>query len=119
MAFALFNPLTNQVQTFIREDHGGYRPPEGWELRTAEELPEGWTMAPEDTSEADAEHNARLEAAEKIIDEPQTPQELATWAAIQEVVNELRAAKVGKPKPSRTDAELREAAKARLKALRR
>lgn len=46
MSYAVYNPETNQVQTFIREDHGGYVPPEPYTLVLEEELPEGWTKEP-------------------------------------------------------------------------
>lgn len=57
---AIYNPLTNQVQTWIRPDHGGYRPPDGWELRTKAELPAGWTLY--DPRDLDAERAVKIEA---------------------------------------------------------
>jgi len=56
----------------------------------------------------------QISEAQHIIDNPKSPLELATWAAIEEIKEELRAAKAGSPKPGRTDQELREAAKQRL-----
>lgn len=55
MPTALYNPKTNQVRTFIRDDHGGYRPPEGWELVPVEKLPEGWTREPPTQEEIDGQ----------------------------------------------------------------
>jgi hypothetical protein len=121
MAIAVYDRARNRVRTLIRDDHNGYVPPSGWELVPEADLPPGWTREPaaETDQAADAEHNARIEAAQRIVDDPREPIELATWAAMQEVIEELRAAKAGKPKASRTDADLREAAKARLSALKR
>lgn len=121
MAIAIYDRARNQVRTLIRDDHGACVPPDGWELVPVAVLPPDWTREPADATDpaADAEHNARIEAAQRIVDDPREPLALATWAAMQEVIDELRAAKAGKPKPSRTDAELRDAAKARLAALRR
>lgn len=116
MPIAIFNRKTNQVRTQIRDDHGGYRPPDGWELLPVEKLPEGWTQEPADDTAA-KQHSALIAEAERIIDAPSTPLELAVWASLQEVIDELRAAKSGKPKPSRTDEELRTAAKERLQKL--
>lgn len=55
-----------------------------------------------------------LREVQRIIDTPTEPMELAVWACLQEVIDELRAAKSGKPKPRRTDEELRAAAKSRI-----
>jgi hypothetical protein len=38
---AVYNSTTNQVVTFIRDDHGGYVPPAGYTL--VESLPPEWT----------------------------------------------------------------------------
>lgn len=116
MPLAIYNRKTNQVQTIIRDDHGGYRPPDGWELLPVEKLPAGWTPEPADEP-IDTQRAEAITEAQRIIDDPQTPLELATWAAMQETIEELRAAKSGKPKPTRTDQELREAAKQRLRQL--
>lgn len=51
MGLAVYNRTTNQVRTVIREDHGGYRPPEGWELVAVEQLPAGWTVEPMSVAE--------------------------------------------------------------------
>lgn len=70
-----------------------------------------------DSEAAIAQLAGMIAEAQRIIDAPSTPLELAVWASMQEVIDELRAAKSGKPKPSRTDEELRTAAKARLQKL--
>lgn len=67
-----------------------------------------------DAAQADENKSGLLREVERIIDTPTEPIELAVWACLQEVIDELRAAKSGKPKPSRTDEELREAAKSRI-----
>jgi hypothetical protein len=67
-----------------------------------------------DNEAAAAQKTGLVAEAQRIIDAPSTPLELAVWASMQEVIDELRAAKSGKPKPSRTDEELRTAAKARI-----
>lgn len=46
MPLAVWNRETNQVRTVIRDDHGGYKPPDGWELVPYEKLPDGWTPEP-------------------------------------------------------------------------
>lgn len=117
MPLAIYDRKTNQVSTIIRDDHGGYRPPDGWELVPVEKLPAGWTAEP--AAELPRAITAEtIEAAQRLIDDPQTPESLAAWAAGEEIKEELRAAKAGKPKPGRTDQELREAAKQRLRSLR-
>src|SRR3990170_1192055 len=72
-------------------------------------------LSPEAIARAD---RAELIAAAKaIVDRPNDPISLAMWAALEEVKEELRLAKSGKPKPSRTDAEVRAAVKVRLDGL--
>jgi hypothetical protein len=44
MSYAVYNPETNQVKTFIREDHGGYIPNPPYILVFDNELSEGWTL---------------------------------------------------------------------------
>ena len=46
MPIAVYNPKSNHVRTFIRDDHGGYIPPDGWQLLPVEKLPDGWTWEP-------------------------------------------------------------------------
>lgn len=116
MPVAIYSRERNQVRTVVRDDHGGYRPPDGWELIPVEKLPAGWTQEPA-AEPIDTQRSAAITEAQRIIDDPQTPIELATWAAVEEIKDELRAAKAGKPKFGRTDEELRSSAKQRLQAL--
>lgn len=49
MALAILNAL-GQVVTFVRDDvPAGWQPPEGCTAISADQLPEGWTRAPDDS----------------------------------------------------------------------
>lgn len=62
MSIAVYHAGTNQVRTFIRHDHGGYRPPEGWELVPADKLPVGWAREPPAKADLDAQIQAIKQA---------------------------------------------------------
>lgn len=67
MPIAIFNAKTNHVRTIIRDDHGGYRPPEGWELVLVEKLPAGWTREPPTQEQIDGQILAAKYAAREQI----------------------------------------------------
>lgn len=60
MGLAIYHRATNQVRTVIRDDYGGYRPPDGWELVPVEQLPAGWTRY--DPRDLDVERAAKITA---------------------------------------------------------
>lgn len=62
MAIAVYNPTTHQVLTFIRDDHGGYAPPLGFELVADFALPPGWSYQQPDFDEAKADKLRTLKA---------------------------------------------------------
>lgn len=69
MPLAIYHCKTNQVRTIIRDDHGGYRPPEGWELVPVEQLPEGWTREPPTQEEIDGQiQQIKIQCREDILE---------------------------------------------------
>lgn len=46
MATAIYNPNTNAVKTFIRDDYGDYTPPAPYTLVPSDQLPPGWQLEP-------------------------------------------------------------------------
>lgn len=68
MGLAVYDRATNQVRTVIREDHGGYVPPDGWELVAIEKLPAGWTPEPlSETARADRVAEIKRRCEEDIL----------------------------------------------------
>lgn len=84
MGLAIYNRTTNKVQTVIRDDHGGYLPPPGWELVPVQDLPAGWTR---DISPQEA---AAAATAAKLTEHKTRAKEL-TASLDQDVVIALRA----------------------------
>lgn len=68
MPIAIYNRKTGHVRTIIRDDHGGYRPPEGWQLVPVDKLPDGWIFEPPTQEQIEGQVVAiKLAAREDIL----------------------------------------------------
>lgn len=68
MPIAIYHPQLHHVRTIIRDDHGGYRPPDGWELVPVDKLPDGWIFEPPTQEQIDGQIVAiKLAAREDVL----------------------------------------------------
>lgn len=86
MALAVYNQSTNQVHTFIRDDHGDYLPPSGYELIDPANLRAGWTLEP-DTAMADLLAALRGAAKEQL--DAQSSSDALLRAVVLVLIDEL------------------------------